>query len=424
MIERACNMTDNSYYTIRYSNSGNKMSRYRIPGTDKFVSSKSLRKELDKIGMDYNEYFYEYIFNLPKDESGNFIMPKCQNPECNNDLALNGRGFGRYCCNECSHKGQAYKMSSLYKDSNSVFNSTEYRDKLSKGLKLSWANPNSGHHDIEMNSKRIEKIKKTCNNHEFIKKQSDDQINRWKDPEYRKIHTEINREIAQRPETRAKHSIIHKDKWSDPNSVFNSAEYRNKLSIGVSRGLNTEKSKINRRLTDSTPEVHERRSRAASKLWENEEFVSNQMTNNPFYYMNKKSSSKVSTELFDKIYEELKLRGYELDLRYGQGSEYLIHTGKLRGDVKSSRLLDFYIYELNKWIEFNGDYWHRNPRWMRKGCDALKFANAWINDRSRIKILSKILGTKPLIVWEMDYRRNPELIINKCVDFILGTSRL
>lgn len=60
MIERACNMTDNSYYTIRYSNSGNKMSRYRIPGTDKFVSSKSLRKELDKIGMDYNEYFYKY----------------------------------------------------------------------------------------------------------------------------------------------------------------------------------------------------------------------------------------------------------------------------------------------------------------------------------------------------------------------------
>lgn len=413
----------NEYYCIiKYNDSGRKIFRYRIPGTDRLVSRKALKKELSKIGVSYNEYFYKYVFDLPKDDLGNFIMPKCQNPECENELIFNGKDFGKYCCNECSHKGQSYKMSSLYKDPTSTFNSKEFRNKLSVCKKISWANPNSGHHDPEMNIKRIEKIKVSCNKPEFIKKQSDDQINRWNDPEYRFIHTEINREISKRPETRLKHSKNRKEAWSDHNSVFNSIEFRNKLSDGIRRGLNTEEYKINRRIVDSSPEVHERRSKSASKLWEDENFVRNQMSNNPFYTENKKSSSKISIDLFDNISRELKIRGYEFDLRYGQESEYLIHTGRLRGDTKSARLLDFYIPSLNKWIEFNGDYWHKNPRCVRPGCNIKEFVDAWISDRRRVKVLSEILGTRPLVIWELDYRRDPSMTVNKCINFILNIS--
>lgn len=401
-------------YNPEYYKKVGKTSYYRIPGTEEFVIKNML---LSRLGISFKEYCFSYLFNLPKDENGNWILPKCENPQCNNSVEFMVRNFNRYCCKECSRKGQSYKMKNLYSDPNSTFNSQEFRNNLSEGKKRNWADPNSGFHSETYHKDRAAKIKETCNKEEFKLKQSLDQINRWKNEEYRRKHEQINKEITNRPEARKKQSEVHKELWKDPNSVFNSKEYRDKLSNSIKIAQNSEEVKEKMRLINQKPEVKERRSNACKELWTRPEFVENQYKNNPFYCENKKSSSNVSISLFDLTNKEI---GDKYECIYGLGSEYIVHTGRGKGDIKSARLLDFYIPSLNKWIEFYGDYWHKNPR----ACNIFKSnpvnsAECWVSDRRRTKIISSILGTKPLIIWESDYRSDPEGTVSRCLDFIL-----
>ena len=72
-------------------------------------------------------------------------------------------------------------------------------------------------------------------------------------------------------------------------------------------------------------------------------------------------------------------------------------------------LLDFYIPELNKWIEFDGDYWHGEKR----------------GNQQRDKLREDtIFNTIPNIqlkrVKERDYKNDPEKIVNECVEWILS----
>lgn len=71
----------------------------------------------------------------------------------------------------------------------------------------------------------------------------------------------------------------------------------------------------------------------------------------------------------------------------------------------------------NKIIEFFGNYWHRNP--MLYDADSIVQQNGksavaiWENDRSRISRLVTA-GYQVKIVWELDFKRHPEKIIEEC----------
>lgn len=402
-------------YNSDYHKVLGKTTYYRIPNTDRFVVKKVL---LNNIDISFKEYCFIYLFNLPKDENGEWIYPKCENPDCNNPVEFHVRNFKRYCCKECSRKGQAFRMKSLYSDPNSTFNSEDFRIKLSEGKKRNWADPDSGFHSDTYHELRVAKIKETCNKEEFKSKQSIDQINRWKNEDYRKKHELINKEITNRPETRFKQSEVHKELWKNPNSVYNSKEYRDKLSSSAKISQNSEEVRNKVNIINKKPEVKERRSKAVKELWTRPEFVENQIKNNPFYCENKKSTSKISLSLFNSIKDKI---GDKYECLYGLGTEYIVHTGRKRGDITSARLLDFYIPSLNKWIEFNGDYWHRNPKCAPLfRSDPISAANSWHNDRVRIKSISNVIGTKPLVIWESDYISDPNKILNKCIDYILN----
>jgi len=76
--------------------------------------------------------------------------------------------------------------------------------------------------------------------------------------------------------------------------------------------------------------------------------------------------------------------------------------------------------EKKKIIEFYGDYWHGNP--IKYGPDSLirkrKTAKQkWEEDRIRIQDLNEA-GYETLIIWEMDYKKEPEEVIKKCIDFL------
>jgi hypothetical protein len=74
-----------------------------------------------------------------------------------------------------------------------------------------------------------------------------------------------------------------------------------------------------------------------------------------------------------------------------------------------------------KCIEFNGDFWHCNPLEYNedyvhrvKGITALEI---WNNDELKNELIQK-MNYQVLIIWESEYRKNPEKTLQKCLDFI------
>jgi G:T-mismatch repair DNA endonuclease (very short patch repair protein) len=84
----------------------------------------------------------------------------------------------------------------------------------------------------------------------------------------------------------------------------------------------------------------------------------------------------------------------------------------------------------NKIIEFNGDFWHMNPK-KYSATDELKAfnrehyrsgigntaADIWKYDEMKLNGY-KQLGYDVKVVWESEYHENPEKIIQECIDFL------
>ena len=75
----------------------------------------------------------------------------------------------------------------------------------------------------------------------------------------------------------------------------------------------------------------------------------------------------------------------------------------------------------NKILEFNGDYWHCNPNhylptYFHKKLK-MPASKKWKIDEEKIQ-LAKSHGYEILVVWESDYRKNPEKIEKECLKFL------
>lgn len=86
-----------------------------------------------------------------------------------------------------------------------------------------------------------------------------------------------------------------------------------------------------------------------------------------------------------------------------------------------SFLVDFCRKDTMKIIEFNGDYWHCNPKKYGpeyyNASKNLLAKDIWEKDKSRKEHLER-LGYDVMIVWEYDWRNNQEETINKAKKFI------
>jgi len=75
----------------------------------------------------------------------------------------------------------------------------------------------------------------------------------------------------------------------------------------------------------------------------------------------------------------------------------------------------------DKIIEFNGDYWHCNPKLYEPDFyNKVKQKTAqeiWENDKIK-KECAEFYGYKLLYVWEYDYINDKENIIKKCMKFL------
>ena len=133
------------------------------------------------------------------------------------------------------------------------------------------------------------------------------------------------------------------------------------------------------------------------------------------------SYSKQSQELFWYLFknmtnEEDKQNTYFAELNFEKS---INHNDSLY-------FLDFCIANKKIIIEYNGDYWHANPK-KYNNTDILKFPNKQVisveelhnRDKKRIDTLTK-LGYKVYTVWEDDFINNKEKVFKECIDAING----
>lgn len=112
--------------------------------------------------------------------------------------------------------------------------------------------------------------------------------------------------------------------------------------------------------------------------------------------------SMISQELFRNIENELKEKKcrYATNGTENKNNEFQVLVGK-----KFVRFLDFYIIDLNKWIEFD-EYYHKNKKVIKK-------------DKIREKqIFKKIPGIQLLRITEEEFIQNKNKTIQKCLNFI------
>jgi len=114
--------------------------------------------------------------------------------------------------------------------------------------------------------------------------------------------------------------------------------------------------------------------------------------------------SKVSQKLFDSIYDKIKEK--YVNIHYAtkgdkKNNEYMVITKN-----NSCRFLDFYIPEINKAIEFDGEYWH-----------GMKRGNKKRDDQRDIDIIEK-LNCKIFHVDERYYYNDSKKTVNDCLEFL------
>lgn len=121
-----------------------------------------------------------------------------------------------------------------------------------------------------------------------------------------------------------------------------------------------------------------------------------------------KGYSNVSHELFEALSKHVS------NIKYGQ-SEMSVRVADTVVKV------DCIDIEKRKIIEFFGDHWHANPNHFAPD-DVVRMVNKtaseiWRKDETRNQKL-KAAGFDVLVIWESDYRDNPDLILGKCIGFM------
>jgi len=83
-----------------------------------------------------------------------------------------------------------------------------------------------------------------------------------------------------------------------------------------------------------------------------------------------------------------------------------------------------YVYDIavaNKIIEYNGDFWHCNPKIYSPEYvnprTKLRASEKWKLDREKIQF-AEAQGYDVLVIWENEYKQNKEEVLKKCLQFL------
>lgn len=120
------------------------------------------------------------------------------------------------------------------------------------------------------------------------------------------------------------------------------------------------------------------------------------------------NTSKIANEMFRLLDINANIKE---SMHGGKGIERFIY-------LDDAIIFVDYFYN-GKIIEFNGDYWHANPIYYNSN-DIINKKNAleiWNNDKKRLDKITK-LGYDVLVIWENQYRNNPDQTLDECKTFL------
>lgn len=122
--------------------------------------------------------------------------------------------------------------------------------------------------------------------------------------------------------------------------------------------------------------------------------------------------SNISQELFRELDYVL---GNEKSYYASKNNEFGMHSGD------RYYFFDYTLPQKRKIIEFNGDYWHANPKiyessWVHPVTNKTAY-EIWRFDSEKIDFVIK-KGYKVMVVWESDYTNSSEKVIQQCLEFL------
>lgn len=124
--------------------------------------------------------------------------------------------------------------------------------------------------------------------------------------------------------------------------------------------------------------------------------------------------SKISQTLFDDLKEIL-----------GKSCEYATNGGEFKLKRENNEGIWMYDFKYgNKIIEYHGDLFHGNPKIYEANDKPHPFRknitakDMWDKDDKKMSYaISK--GYDLLIIWDSEYKRENDVILNKCIDFLI-----
>lgn len=122
--------------------------------------------------------------------------------------------------------------------------------------------------------------------------------------------------------------------------------------------------------------------------------------------------SKISQILFEDIKKIIK---DDSNIKFSNNG------GELRLYNKGENKPYYYDFSYkNKIIEYNGDYWHANPKIYESKYvfkDGIYASDIWERDKKKIDF-AKSLGYDVFIVWDNDYKKDKIGVLEKCLEFL------
>lgn len=141
------------------------------------------------------------------------------------------------------------------------------------------------------------------------------------------------------------------------------------------------------------------------------------------FYSTKSSvySSSAICKKFCKILHQRLSREYDFSVYYDDYTrEYYFGIPKY-----GLAVVDFFVKELDKVVEFYGDYWHCNPTIYNPehiikhpNTNGKLVSEVWEHDANRITAI-KSVGVDVLVVWERDFMDNPTDVVEKTFNWLV-----
>jgi len=107
---------------------------------------------------------------------------------------------------------------------------------------------------------------------------------------------------------------------------------------------------------------------------------------------------------------------------------YKCYYGEKETSIKTKDRMYFYDFECRekkKIVEFNGDFFHANPKdynpndLVKLPRNPVKAKSIWAKDEIKLDV-ARSKGFEVKVVWEKDYRESPDKVINECRSFVEG----